>query len=257
MKFDAKVARSLEKGYRPPEIVQQRLRTLTALSLNAGEHALDVGCGPGFLVADMALQVGPEGRAVGLDSSPDMLELAAARTAEFAQVELSEGNLQEVPAPDAAFDAVACTQVLLFVEDVPSALGEMHRVLKPGGRIAVLETDWRGVVMATDDDGLTRRLFDFWDRKAVSPNLPVRLLPMLRDAGFIAASVEAVPIINTGFTRGNFSNGFIRGLAKQARQADVIDEATQSAWLTEMQRRDARGDYFFSINRYLFSAVKP
>ena len=49
--------------------------------------------------------------------------------------------------PGACFDAVVCTQVLLYVPHVQTALEEMHRVLKPGGRIVVIETDWRGLVL--------------------------------------------------------------------------------------------------------------
>jgi len=256
MKFDARAGRSLERGYRTPEIAHQRLRTLAALAPGNGEHVLDVGCGPGFLVAEMAMQVGPEGRVVGLDNSPDMLELANARCREFPQVTLTDGIIQDIAEADGAFDAAACTQLLLFIEDVPQALGELHRVLKPGGRVAVLETDWRGVVLASDDLLLTRELFDYWDGRAKNPNLPTRLMPMLAAAGFTAPKVEAVPIVNTSFTKDNFSNGFIRGLARKATEDGAIDEATAKDWVAEMRRRDADGGYFFCVNRFLFSAVK-
>ncbi len=62
IEYDEKAARATERSYLSPEIVRQRLRTLAVLALRAGEHVLNVGCGPGLLAHDMALQVGTSGR---------------------------------------------------------------------------------------------------------------------------------------------------------------------------------------------------
>jgi ubiquinone/menaquinone biosynthesis C-methylase UbiE len=55
----------------------------------------------------------------------------------------------------------------------------MHRVLKPGGRIAIIETDWRGTVLNSFDDSLTRKMLAAWDDAVSSPNLPVKLGPLM------------------------------------------------------------------------------
>ena len=104
---------------------------------------LDVGSGPGLLAAEMAAEVGPGGRVVGVDPSESMLALARGRTdaAEFVA-----GGALELPVPDASFDVVVSTQVLEYVEDVAGALAEARRVLRPGGRLLVLDTDWDSIV---------------------------------------------------------------------------------------------------------------
>ena len=92
IEYDEKAARATERGYLSPEIVRQRLRTLQVLALRAGEHVLDVGCGPGLLAHDMALQVGTSGWVTGIDKSEAMLKLARQRCAHLSQVELTQGG---------------------------------------------------------------------------------------------------------------------------------------------------------------------
>lgn len=254
--FDTKTARSVERGYMTPEIAHQRARTLAALDLQPGDRVLDVGCGPGLLVHDMAKTVGPSGQVTGIDTSAAMLELASGRCGDLPQVELRDDDLRALPTDANHFDAIACTQVLLFIEDLGAALNELARVLKPGGRIAVLETDWRGCILNTSDNALTRRMFDTWDDVATSPNLPVRLHPLLGDAGFTDIEVEGIPIINTTYEKGNFSSGFVRGLAHKCKERGVISDAQAEAWLADFEQKDQGGAYFFCVNRFLFSAVK-
>jgi len=256
VKFDAKAAAAVDRGYLTPEIVNQRIRTLDALALRAGERVLDVGCGSGLLAHDMALQVGLEGQVVGIDLSADMLDLGRERCAGMDQVDLRQGKIPGLPVEDGDFDAAACTQLLLFVADVDAALADIHRALKPGGRLAVIETDWRGAVVNSADPELTRRMFAAWDAKAASPNLPGRLSPMLRDKGFAVTRIEAIPVLNTSRSPGAFSTGMTKHMAKTAKELEVVTAEQAAAWLDDLDRLEAEGAYFFCVNRFLFSAVK-
>ena len=80
IEFDADAASRVEAAYTTPDIVAQRDRVREALALEPGERVLDVGVGPGFLAAEMAVEVGADGRACGIDTSEAMLEVAARRT---------------------------------------------------------------------------------------------------------------------------------------------------------------------------------
>jgi len=255
-KFDEEDARSLEQSYRTPEIARQRQRTLNALKLHPGENAADMGCGPGFLVEEIARTVGPRGQAVGIDNSPQMLNMTRLRNKILPQASVVEANLQQLPFDDDIFDALACVQLLLFIADIAQGLHEMHRILKPDGRIAIIETDWRGVVLHAMDDGLTKRMFAAWDAAAVSPNLPVRLKPELEASGFTNICVEGIPIINTAFGVENFSFGMLHGVALKAHQMGAVTEDEAKGWIADMQTKDAHGTYFFCVNRFLFSAYK-
>jgi SAM-dependent methyltransferase len=100
----------------------------------AGDRVLDVACGTGIVARSVAPLVGPQGRVVALDLSPDMLAVARKLPApDGAPIEWRDGDA--VSLPDGPFDVVFCQQGLQFVDDRSAAVREMTRVLAPGGRV--------------------------------------------------------------------------------------------------------------------------
>ena len=107
--------------------------------LGEGETVLDLGSGGGIDVLLSARRVGPTGFAYGLDMTPEMLALAR-RNAEEAgatNVEFLEGEIEDVPLPDGTVDVIISNCVVNLSVDKPAVLAEMHRVLRPGGRIGI------------------------------------------------------------------------------------------------------------------------
>lgn len=254
--YDEAEAKKTDLAYQTPDVIRQRMRTLEALQLKAGEAVLDVGCGSGLLAYDMANLVGAAGRVVGVDSSRDMLVLAERRCSDLPQVRLKQSKAEGLPENADSFDAVTCVQVLLYLSDVPTALSEMYRVLKPGGRIAIIETDWRGTVLNSFDDSLTRKMLAAWDDAVPSPNLPVRLGPQMTAQGFSAVNVDAFPIVNTSFAPGSWSIEMLEQFARYAQEQGAVSAADSEAWLDDIQNKGAEGSYFFCVNRFVFTAVK-
>ena len=255
-KYDSKAAARIDRSYQTPEIVNQRLRTLAALGLRQGESVLDAGCGTGLLLEQEALAVGASGRAEGIDSSPDMLAHAEARCAQLPQVGLHRGSVDTLPFDDAGFDALSCTQTLLYVDRLEQALAEYHRVLKPGGRLAVIETDWGGAIMNSSDPALTRAIFNSWTEVVANPYLVRRLTGLLRAAGFGGIRIEAVPIVNASYSENSFSALMLDGFIESAVQQAVVDQAGADAWQADVMELAANDDYFFSVNRYLITAIR-
>jgi ubiquinone/menaquinone biosynthesis C-methylase UbiE len=102
-----------------------------------GERVLDVACGTG-IVARLATQhIGPKGRVVGLDLNSGMLTVARSASLGFENIEWREGNATALPLSDKTFDLVLCQQGLQFFPDRLASSKEMHRVLAPGGRLAI------------------------------------------------------------------------------------------------------------------------
>jgi ubiquinone/menaquinone biosynthesis C-methylase UbiE len=250
-------SRGIDVFYLDPEIVNQRQRTLMSLQIRSGEAVADVGCGNGLLTHPMALAVGAEGSVIAIDPNPEMIEKARTNCAGQDQITWQEAKAQALPIETDSVDALSCTQVLLYVDDVPLALSEMHRVLKPGGRLAIIETDWRGLVFGSSDDLITRKVIAGWDKAVASPNLPPKLRPLLEKQGFVGIKTEAIPIVNTSFSNNNFSTGMMFALAKRAMKEGVITETEKQSWTEDIKRRGSDGSYFFCVNRFLFSAVKP
>jgi ubiquinone/menaquinone biosynthesis C-methylase UbiE len=102
-----------------------------------GERVLDVGCGTGAVARLVAQRVGTAGRVVGLDINPGMLAVARSASPEGVPVEWHEAGAEAMPFPGEAFDLVLCQMGIQFFSSRPAALREMHRVLAPGGRLAL------------------------------------------------------------------------------------------------------------------------
>jgi demethylmenaquinone methyltransferase/2-methoxy-6-polyprenyl-1,4-benzoquinol methylase len=117
-----------------------RRRAAGLARLRPGDRALDACCGTGDLALELKRRVGPNGRVVGLDFSEPMLERAGAKSARLGvEVEYVHGNALELPFEDAAFDAVTVGFGVRNLTDLRSGVGELARVVRPGGRLVVLE----------------------------------------------------------------------------------------------------------------------
>jgi len=257
--FDAETARMLEAVYMTPDIVAQRARVLELLAPRPGEHILDVGVGPALLAYDLARLVGESGRVVGLDASPDMLKAAEARLAPLGQAECVEGDATALPFPEAAFDAAVSTQAYEYVPDMPKALAELRRVLKPGGRALILDTDWRSLVWRCGDQALMDRVLACWDEHLFDPHLPAALGPMLARAGFVVRRVEIAPLLTAGWQPVSYAAGILRTMRDFVLKAGPkrgLSAEDIRAWHEDQQGLIARGEFFFSLNRYIFLATR-
>jgi arsenite methyltransferase len=242
LQFDDDTARQVEATYQTPDMVDQRRRTRALLALQPGERVLDIGSGPGLLAAEMAADVGPEGRVCGVDQSASMLAMARRREP---AVEYASGDALALPYEDEAFDAAVSTQVYEYVADMPAALAEARRVLRPGGRLLILDTDWDSIVWHSSDRDRMLRVLEKWNGHLADPYLPRRLPGLLRAAGFDLREAAIIPILNRGADPDTYSRGVLPVIASfvgdQEWAADVAGQGD---------------DYFFSINRYLFMAYR-
>jgi demethylmenaquinone methyltransferase/2-methoxy-6-polyprenyl-1,4-benzoquinol methylase len=113
-----------------------RRRAARATGLSTGGSALDVACGSGKLTADLARVAGPNGHVVGLDFSPQMLEVARR---DHPGIEFVEGDALKLPFDDKSFDASTIAFGLRNLADPVKGLREMLRVVRAGGHVVVLE----------------------------------------------------------------------------------------------------------------------
>lgn len=263
MPFDEATSRRVEATYRTADVAGQRRTVLAALGLQPGEHVLDIGSGPGFLAREMARELGrqagpdgPDGSVTGVEPSQDMLSIARARPgeADSAPVEFRVGEAIALPCAAESFDVVTSTQVYEYVDDVPAALAEAWRVLRPGGRLLVLDTDWGSIVWRSSDHDRMRRVLRAWDGHLADPHLPRRLTGLLRDAGFAVTRQAAIPLLNVGYDPGTYSAGLIGFISAFVPRHSDISTGEIASWASDLAGFGP--GYFFSLNRYLFLAVR-
>jgi len=155
--------------------------------LHEGETVLDLGSGAGADVLISAQRVGPTGRAIGLDMTDEMLELARANAAEAgaANVEFRKGYLEDMPLEDASVDVVISNCVINLSGDKPRVLREAARVLRPGGRFAVSD-----VIAAEDMDEATKADMASWTGCIAGALTERQFRAALEDAGFTDVEIR-------------------------------------------------------------------
>jgi arsenite methyltransferase len=149
--------------------------------LHEGETVLDLGSGAGADVLISSRRVGLTGKAIGLDMTDEMLELARANAAEAGveNAEFLKGYLEQMPLPDASVDVVISNCVINLSGDKPKVLAEAARVLRPGGRFAVSD-----VIADPDMDEATRADMAAWTGCVAGALTEAEFRGALRDAGF-------------------------------------------------------------------------
>ena len=257
LQFDEQASRRLEAVYMTPDVVAQRGEVLAALALRPGERVADIGSGPGFLAAAMADAVGPGGAVWGIDLSASMLALAQERCAGRPWVAWAQGDATSLPLPDGSVDAAVSTQVYEYVGDVPTALGELRRILRPGGRALILDTDWDSIVWHAADRPRMERILAAWNDHLVHPHLPATLTPLCRDAGLRVRHRAVIPLFNPEYDAATYSHGMSGLIAAFVTGRHGLTADDVAAWMADLQALGAAHAYFFSLNRYLFLVEKP
>ena len=254
LQFDPEVSQQIESVYRTPDVVEQRRVVRAALALRPGDRVLDVGVGPGLLAAEMAAEVGPDGRICGIDISESMLAIAGTRTEVPGgpRIELELATVARIPHPAESFDVVVSTQVFEYVDDVAGALVEVRRVLRPAGRVVLLDTDWGSLVWRSSDDERMARVLTAFEDHLADPHLPQTLADVLATSGFTLTHEQVVPILNTAYDARTYSAGLIDIVSEFVPGHAGVTEEEAQAWADDL--RSMGPSYFFSLNRYLFVA---
>lgn len=164
-------------------------RLVARSGVRAGEDALDIGCGPGKLVRALGRRVGPGGTVTGVDPSAEAIAYNQRRDTEHRYL---RAPAQELPLPDASFDVVTCTFVMHHIAEPyrDTALEEMWRVLRPGGRLLLADAHSSGFVRAVA--GVWARIRG---RRPADPLAGVdirRYAPRLAEIGFVAPEFVSV-----------------------------------------------------------------
>jgi arsenite methyltransferase len=257
LEFDESIAGTLDALYRTTDVVRRRQLVRDALGLASGERVLDVGCGPGFYVAELLAQVGPDGSAVGLDNSQPMLAIAAHRCTGHDNVAFHEADATSLPVEDASFDAALSVQVLEYVADVPAALAEMYRALRPGGRLVVWDVDWATVSMHTADQARTERILRSWDGHLAHRSLPQTLTGQLQAAGFHEVKLEGHAFATNELDPDTYGGFLVPFIAQFVVGRDGISEDDANEWEAEQRELAQRSEFFFACIQFCFTATRP
>ena len=167
-------------------------------SLRPGETVVDLGCGGGLDVFLAAQKVGPTGKAIGIDMTPEMLALARKNAAKagLANIDFHQATIDNLPLPDASVDCVISNCVINLAADKPAVFREIARVLKPGGRLAVSDIALKKPLPPEVGSDLMAYV------GCIAGAIPIEDY----QAGLAAAGFSGVQVIDTGADLNAYAN---------------------------------------------------
>ena len=230
---------------------------LEPLDLRPGSRVLDYGCGPGAVALGMADMVGPGGRAYGVDLNARFVADATRRADGVDNVSyyvLEDGpEIGRIPLPDRAVDRLLCKNVLEYVPDVRVTLAEFRRVLEPGGRLLLIDSDWGFVVVEPWGRADTERFFRAASPAFKTPEIGRILRTELVDAGFHDVEVR----IQAGADTAGGSLAVLHNMATYAGTFDAMPAAEIAKLLAEAEAAVEADRYLFSLPQFVVTGRRP
>ena len=226
---------------------------LAPLELQPGSRVLDYGCGPGFVTEGMAGIVGSAGRAYGVDLNARFVANASDRNSASDNVSfhLVDGN--RILLEDATVDRLLCKNVLEYVPDVRTTLAEFHRVLEPGGRLLLIDSDWGFVAVEPWGRERTKRFFDAAAPAFKEPEIGRKLRAHVLDAGFDDVEVR----VQAGVDTEGGSLLVLRNMASYGSAHDAISGDEIDSMLAEAEAAINADRYLFCLPQFLVTGVRP
>ncbi len=229
------------------------------LGLAHGERLLDVGCGLGEAGLTLARDLGEGGELVGIDLSESMLRVARANAAAApCRVRFTVGDARSLDEPDDSFDAVRSERTLQWLADPAAAVAEMVRVVRPGGRVSLIDTDWSTFTIDVGDDALAALVGDgMRTERNRSSNVGRRLHDLVGAAGCVrVARTEATQTWTTWdpdlspapvgcFSMESLADNLVATPAERRRFVSTIHEAAR------------RGQFRMSLTMFGVVALAP
>jgi ubiquinone/menaquinone biosynthesis C-methylase UbiE len=223
---------------------------LEPAELEPGQTVLDVGSGPGFFAGGLAGIVGETGHVHGVDINARFVADANERFAEQSNVEFHELADHVLPFDDATFDRVICKNVLEYVPDLAATLREARRVLKPGGRAHVIDSDWGFVIVEPWPKSIVDEFFAAAAPAFNEPFIGRRVAGELAKAGFGPVTVRLSPFVDQ---QGRGLN-VLRNMASYINTFDTMPAERVSALLGEVEAALNEGRFLFCLPQFLVTA---
>ena len=247
----------LDAQEQQPAVRRLRAWAFEALAPQPGESVVDVGAGTGTELRRLAEAVAPNGRAVGIEPNPGLREEAARRAALLGSAAtFIDGDAADLPFTDGAVHVLRCERVFQHLHDPQAAAHEFARVLSPGGRVAVLDSDWGTVITHPGDPDVVRRYTEANWRRMPNPFAARHLPNQLRAAGLLVDhDIGSAALVMP--PRALLGSGVLHRNADAAVEEGALTRDEADQLLADAMAAARAGTAFFSVTMYGVIGRKP
>jgi ubiquinone/menaquinone biosynthesis C-methylase UbiE len=245
--------RFMDEAQKPAAIQASKRLMLERLALGPGEAVLDVGCGPGTDLFDMAELVGPAGSLVGLDASEVMIDEARRRAAERdLPVAFHVGEVTALPFADAAFDVCRAARLLEHLPDAGDALSEMVRTARHGGRILAFDFDWDTLIIDHPDKETTRTIIRTYSDSIQNGWIGRQLPRLFKEHQLDVRSIDPLQV----FPHFALCELFLGSHMVALQRNGTLTPSRTRQWWEYLQHADEHGMLLISFTAFIVVGTK-
>jgi ubiquinone/menaquinone biosynthesis C-methylase UbiE len=236
-------------------------KALEILELRSGsrQRVLDIGCGTGELLGHVATVLGDGAGLVGLDEREDaILEAKTAHSnIEFIRYQFHD----RLPFPDEQFHVVVSVDAIECIQDKDALIGEIHRVLKPRGKVLAMHWDWDTQTYNVSNRNFARRAvwaFSDWKQPWMGDcdgQMGRKLWGLFEGSKKFHGRPEAVSLLETEYMAGRYGFDRVQDMAALVREGEV-DQTDYEALRKELSASSANGRYFYSVTSFIYFGEK-
>jgi ubiquinone/menaquinone biosynthesis C-methylase UbiE len=236
-----------------PDVVARRQRSYAQLELQPGTFVAEIGCGTGTAAREMSVLVHPGGHVYGFDISGQFVTLARARAfAASAKVEFQVSDATTLPLADGCIDVYRAERVYMHLKRPETALSEAFRVLRPGGRLLIMDQDWDSLLF-DGDLYATRLVTRAFADSMMNGMIARRMRGLLLETGFKDVAVVAEAMA----TSDGRAYGWMADTVGKAAMGSTLDPSIVEAWQQDQRQRIADDRYFVSFTHLITTARRP
>jgi ubiquinone/menaquinone biosynthesis C-methylase UbiE len=243
MEFSGDIGEFQRRITETPSASQRVRLILDALSPRYGEQIIDIGCGSGSLVNELALAVGATGKVFGIDASSEQIE-AARQKCRGLPAEFETADATALPFEDGIFDGAVSVQTLEYIDRVDAALAEIRRVSRPGARYAFISMMWDTFIFNGAERDLNTRVNDAWRLHCKHQMLPFELPSRMAKHGMAAVSQIPFTIFETSLNSNAYSH-FASYIMEYFVSANGISKIDAGTWRRQLVTADREGRFGF------------
>jgi len=232
-------------------IKRMRAECNKRLNLVSADKVLDLGCGIGGATFPIADETGPAGFVAGIDISSAMVEVASLRARNRPELEFRVADACAIPYPDGFFDSARSERVFLYLPDRLGVIQEMKRVVKPGGRLCLIDTDFDSTAIYSKQPVLTRKMTSIVAARVPNPNSAREIPSLVRRAGLRDIRIETFALS----TPHEFFLRAMAGSLLKAADDGTVPVSEVEEFLAEQSSLNANGDFFQAWLFVLVSAT--